>query len=118
MRIRPWVVTGLGGVFAVTALWVLVVANDPYTTSDIIRALFWLALFLGLWGSVATFFIWIRMNIGQAIWGGLILAFALFLFPIFWRAGLRDRRLFGGLILVTLLLVARTWWQLRNGKRA
>lgn len=116
MRIKPWTVTGAVAVSSAVALGIIIAANDPGATDTPLRVLFWTALVLGLWGTLATAMLLCRMNLAQATWLALAQAVAGIGILLLWRGGFHDRQLLGGLILTTLLVSFALWWRLRHAR--
>ncbi|HUO75537.1 MAG TPA: hypothetical protein VMU12_01285 [Candidatus Paceibacterota bacterium] len=116
MRIKPWLLTGAVAVSAAVAAGIIIAANDPATTTTPLRILFWIALILGLWGVTATVLQIVRMNLAQATWDAFVLTAGTVASILLRRAGYRDHRLLGGLILATLLLSFLFWWRLRHAR--
>lgn len=116
MRIKPWLLTGTVAVSAGVALGIIIAANDPEMTTALVRALFWTALVLGLWGIVATGLLTVHMNLAQATWISLAVTAGGMGCLLFWRAGTHEPRLLGWLVLATLLVSLVIWWRLRHAR--
>jgi hypothetical protein len=114
MRIKPWVLTGAASLVAISAIALVVASADPADAPRRLTMLFWAALGLGLWAASVTMLLWCRMNLPQAVWIGLLWAAAALGLLILVRAGYRDRRLLGGIILATLVISGWAWFRLRK----
>ncbi len=114
MRIKAWVITGIATALAGTALGIVVASNDPHTAESAVQWMFWAALALTAWGFWTTLLLVVRMNLGQAVWVGLVLAGATLGAVLVWRAGYHGFRLLGALVFVTLCLSFFIWHRLRG----
>jgi hypothetical protein len=116
MRIKPWALTSGTAALALSSLAIIVTLTDPAHGGLRMRLFFWLSLAIALWAGFTTFWLWSRMHVAQAVWGGLLWMAAALGAVLAWRAGLRSRRLMEGIVFATLLLSVAVWRLFRHGR--
>lgn len=116
MRIKIWAVTGLGTVLALTALGIVVAANDPTTAGQGMMVLFWVSLALSVWGALTTIGLAAGMNLTQGLWVGLTWAVAVCGAAGAWRTIGLSRALMGAVLLATLVISVFIGRRFRNGR--
>lgn len=106
MKVRPYVITGLTTLCFAGALSVIVINNDPYTSSWPVFILFGAALILGLWSLLSTILLIFKAAFHKSIIVGFIWAAAIGAGTLAWRHHKPGNGLLIGVFLATLLMSA------------
>jgi len=114
MRIRPAFVTAAGTCIAFSAVAVVVFASTPQEAQLGLIRLLWIAIFLSIWGAVATVLLLVRQSMAQAIWVGLWPALAGVGILLAQQRGMMSRQLLLGTVLATLVISVVIWWKLHR----
>lgn len=114
MHIKPYAVLGVATACAAAALAVIVTTTEPAAAEPAMRGLFWLALFLTVWGLAGTLLSAARRHLALALSVGLVWAVAVTGWSLVLHRGHAGPRLSGAVFLATMLISFVLFWRLRR----